>query len=128
MDGKVKRHSSVDRSHGGSKAVGTEGGKAVVKHNNKKYKLADAISFSELISENQKIKMKSQSYQWSKINSKMEDKISQLKVVGVIEIVSREDIIGRLMISIEERHAILRGLIRHTVLLLTYAQSIPTSR
>lgn len=115
MDGKIKRYSVSDRSHGGSKATGTEAGKAVVKHNNKKYQLADSISFSELISEEEKIRMKSQSYQWSKINSLMEEKISRLKVVGVIEVVTKEDIINRLMIPVEERMSILRSLIRHMV-------------
>ena len=115
MDGKIKRYSFSERSHGGSKSTGTEAGKAVVKHNNKKYQLADSISFSELISEGEKIKMKSQSYQWSKINSLMEEKISRLKVVGMIEVVTKEDIINRLMIPVEERMSILRNLIRQMV-------------
>lgn len=115
MDGKIKRHSHFDRSHGGSKSTGTEAGKTIMKHNNKKYKLADSISFSELISEEEKIRMKSQSYQWSKINSKMEDKISQLKVAGMIEVVTKEDIIARLMIPVEERMPIIRSLIQQKV-------------
>lgn len=113
MDGKVKRFNQMERSHGGSQATALEGGKTTVKHNNKKYQLADSINFSELITESQKVKMKTQSYKWSKINSKMEEKISQLKVDGVIEVVTREDIIARLMITVEERENILRNLIRH---------------
>jgi len=115
MDGKVKRFNHMERSHGGSQATALEGGKTTVKHNNKKYQLADSINFSELITESQKVKMKTQSYKWSKINTKMEEKISQLKVDGVIEVVTREDIIARLMITVEERENILRNLIRHMV-------------